>query len=173
MPKNMNSKALFFVGLILIAVVSRWIPHAPNWTPILGLALFAGFRITNKWFALGVPLAAMVISDAVLGFHNTSWAVYSALALIALLPLLAQSLTLTTGIALSAVANIGFFAITNFAVWLSSGMYAKTLAGLWQAYVMALPFLTGTFASTILSLALFYGLERAAQAIGAQQTAIK
>jgi hypothetical protein len=164
MKKLLTAQTLFFASLVLIAAVSRWIPHVPNWTPLLGLALFAGCRLKPTWLAALVPLAAMLISDIALGFHETVVAVYVSLALIAVLPLAfaktGAAIRVSSSLMMSGLAAIGFFMITNFGVWLSSGLYAKTAAGLWTAYVMGLPFLAGTFASTVLSLFAFYAFER-------------
>src|SRR5207245_10694679 len=68
-PKRMQSwigalpYALIFSGAAL-----RVIPHPPNFAPIGALALFGGAALPGVW-AFAVPLAALVLSDAVLGFY--------------------------------------------------------------------------------------------------------
>lgn len=60
---------LFALVLILFAAFSRLIPHAPNFTPIISIALFAGAYL-EKRFAFLVPIAAMLMSDLIVGFYN-------------------------------------------------------------------------------------------------------
>ncbi len=42
-----------------------------------------------------------------------------------------------------------FFLISNFGVWLLSGMYEKNISGLINCYIVAIPFLKNTIISTI------------------------
>jgi hypothetical protein len=51
--------------------------------------------------------------------------------------------------------------VSNFAVWVFSGIYAKTLAGLVQCYVMAIPFFRGTFASDLIYTPLLFSVPYA------------
>src|SRR6266852_1781026 len=55
------------LGLILLAVVGRLIPHPDNFTPIMAVALFAGATLSTR-IAYVVPLAALVASDLLLGY---------------------------------------------------------------------------------------------------------
>jgi hypothetical protein len=61
------------LGLILLAVVGRLIPHPDNFTPIMAVALFAGATLSPR-IAYVVPLAALVVSDLLLGFPLDSMA---------------------------------------------------------------------------------------------------
>lgn len=56
----------------------------------------------------------------------------------------------TTGTIAGILANGFFFIWTNFGVWLLSGMYAKTAAGLLESYINALPFLRMQLISTFI-----------------------
>src|SRR5438309_10560305 len=55
------------LGLVLVAAFSRLVPHPPNMTPIAAMALFGGAYLTNRKLAYLLPLAAMLLSDVVLG----------------------------------------------------------------------------------------------------------
>ena len=68
--------ALIFAGAAL-----RVIPHPPNFAPIGALALFGGAALPGVW-AFAVPLAALVLSDAVLGFYQGWVWVYGSFVLI-------------------------------------------------------------------------------------------
>ncbi len=56
--------------IILLAVVSRFVPHIPNFAPITALAIFAAANMDWKK-ATGIVLAARFISDIFIGF--VSW----------------------------------------------------------------------------------------------------
>jgi len=57
------------LGLILLGVVARLVPHLPNVTPVTAIALFGGAYLPKRW-AILLPLAVMAISDVVIGFHQ-------------------------------------------------------------------------------------------------------
>jgi hypothetical protein len=59
--------------------------------------------------------------------------------------------------ALSVAGSLLFFLVTNFGVWLGSGMYPKTAAGLAAAYVAGLPFLQNTLAGTLFFATVLFG----------------
>ncbi len=73
---------IFPIALIILAVLSRFVSIAPNFSPIISLALFSGAYLSNRKLAYLVPFAAMLISDAFLGFHYDMFAVYGSFALI-------------------------------------------------------------------------------------------
>jgi hypothetical protein len=134
------------MGLVALDVVARLAPHAPNFTPVAASALFAGAVLRSRTLALAVPLAAMVISDLVLGWHDwrVMGVVYAALALPALLGMWGRARAAIVLVPLALSSSLLFFATTNFAVWAFSGMYAHDLHGLMHCYVAALPFLQNT-----------------------------
>ena len=66
---KLNSHLITGFVIILMLALSRLIPHPPNFTPILGMAVFSGAIINHKLFSYLIPLAAMLISDLYLGFH--------------------------------------------------------------------------------------------------------
>src|SRR5690349_19471867 len=72
-----NQKKYFIVALlIMLAVVTRLVDHPFNFTAIGALALFSGSVIPNKKLAFLVPIFAMLIGDAILGFHASMIPVY-------------------------------------------------------------------------------------------------
>lgn len=153
---DIKSKVSIFV-IILLAVVSRLIPHAPNFAPIGGLALFSGSNFKNK-IALLIPLAAMFISDIFLGFHKTIFYVYVSFIVIVLIGGLIKNNKWQSLLLASLTSSVLFFLITNFGVWASFDMYPKTIDGLMQSYVMGLPFFRNTVLSDLFySFSFFYG----------------
>jgi hypothetical protein len=136
-------KPAFFVvtGMILIAAFSRLIPHWPNVTAVAAIALFGGARLSNKLTAFLIPLAALFLTDLILGFHSTMLPVY-----------LAFMIAVALGISISKQRNFGligltaagstviFFLITNFGAWLATPWYPNDMSGLIMAYTAGLAF---------------------------------
>lgn len=141
---RINMKKLFtIIGLIGIGIAGRLLPHLPNATPITALTLTARKQLGAVW-AFVVPIAAMVLSDAVIGFYD--WkiltSVYGSFLLIGCMSLfMRKSSGAGNTILFAVVASIIFFLITNFAVWLFSPWYEKSISGLIYCYTLGLPFL--------------------------------
>lgn len=139
---------IYFLGLVLLGSLARLLPHPPNFTPTGALAFFGGNKISNKWIALLVPLAILFLSDAILGWHKTMPFVYGSFVLTALLgKRLGSSLKSRAGGLL--LSSLIFFVISNFGVWLTSGMYPHTTSGFFLCYAAALPFLRNEVVSTL------------------------
>jgi hypothetical protein len=146
------------VALVALDVIARVAPHAPSFSPVVASALFAGMVIGRR-YALLVPLAAMVLSDAVLGFEDWRMrlVVYAALTLPAVLGLLARNARWPLAFPLAVGSSVIFFVVSNFAVWLFSTMYAHDLAGLTKCYVAALPFFQNSLIGDLLWTAGLFG----------------
>ncbi|MGC8594647.1 MAG: DUF6580 family putative transport protein [Candidatus Kryptoniota bacterium] len=157
---------LFALILVLVAAFSRLIPHAPNFTPAITIALFAGTYFPRR-LALLVPIAAILASDIVIGFYaaTSMLFVYGSYALIAFLGILMKTRISAIMIAgYSLLSAVLFFVLTNFGVWLTPGaMYPRTLSGLLECYIMALPFFRNTVASTAIFSAVMFGAYEAAE----------
>lgn len=130
------------ISLVVVGVISRLVPHWPNFTPVLAAALFAGVYIKDKKIAFLVPLLTMAISDLFLPFHQMFFFNYGAIALVVLLGTMIKKVKVLNILAASIVGSILFFLITNFGSWVVDpfNMYTNNLAGLGACYVAALPF---------------------------------
>ncbi|OJH35194.1 DUF6580 family putative transport protein [Cystobacter ferrugineus] len=149
-----------FSMLVALGVAGRLLPHEPNFMPIAATALFSGYFMRHVSFAACVPLASMLISDAVLGVYDykVMGVVYLCLmAPVLLSAVLKRRLTVTTVGAGAVGSSALFFVGTNFAVWLSSGMYEHTLSGLVRCYVAALPFLRNTLMGDLFWSGMLFG----------------
>jgi hypothetical protein len=151
-----------FIGstLILVAALSRLLPHPDNFTPIAAMALAGGVYF-EKRFALIIPLAALVISDFFIGFHNTVLFVYGSFILIGIMGLWLKShkkFFPVVGTAL--LSSILFFVITNFGVWVTGGgwFYPRTWQGLVDCYIMAVPFFRNTLVGDMVFTGILFGL---------------
>ena len=157
MTKSKIQTLISYIVIILLAIVARVIPHAPNFAPIGGLALFSGSHFKKK-IALIIPLTAMFVSDIFLGFHKTVPYVYVSFIIISLIGGLIKNNKWQSLALASLVSSVLFFLITNFGVWVSFNMYSKTIDGLIQSYAMGLPFFRNTILSDLFySFSFFYG----------------
>ena len=143
----------WFLGFILVLALSRIIPHPPNFTPIIAVAVFAPRIIHHIPTVICATLLAMFIADMYWGLHSYMIWTYSS---IALCTLLATKLRLLT---MSVVGPVLFFIITNFAVW-TSGYYGLTISGLITCYIAAIPFFYMTLLSTLVYVSSFYIIEK-------------
>lgn len=143
--------------IIFFAVILRLIPHPPNFAPIAAMALFGGVYLDKK-YALIMPFLAMFISDIFLGFHSTMAFVYGSFLITGIIGLSLKShKTRLNVIAATLISSLLFFLITNFGVWLVSGLYPKSLAGLIQSYFFAIPFFRNTLLGDLFYVGLFFG----------------
>lgn len=142
---------LSILGLIGLAVISRWAPHPPNFTPMTAIAIFSGAFLFPRVLGYVIPLLIMGISDLFLGFHQTFWFTYSAYLLIAF----SSSLIINGSflwfriLCIALGSSLFFFLWTNFGVWLISDMYPHTWAGLFLCYEMAIPFFRNELVATL------------------------
>jgi hypothetical protein len=137
---------------LMVAGITRALPHPPNFAPIAAMALFGGAYLTNRRLALLLPLVAMMFSDLLLeglhqlnlreysGLHNTMFFVYgSMIAISGIGMLLKNRVRPVSVVAGSLAASILFFVITNFGVY-ASGLYGTEPTGLLATYVLGIPF---------------------------------
>lgn len=156
MQKN-NHSFWLSLGLIILASLSRIIPHPPNFTPLTGVALFGGQKLNSKWLAFFIPLTSLFITDLILGFHATMPYVYGAFILTILLGLnLKSNFSPFKLLGFTLTSSTLFFLITNFGVWMSGGLYPKSIDGLFLCYAAALPFFQWSILGDLLYTAVIF-----------------
>jgi len=165
----LSAGPLTLAAMIFVAALSRVLPHPPNFSPIEAVALFGGAYFAKRHWALLVPLAAMFLSDMVLGLlrgglyleYFTSAGYLLVYACILLSTLLGFGLRGKVGasrvLGYSLAGSLLFFVVTNFGVWLSSPAYPQNAAGLLAAYVAGVPFFQWTVLGTLFYSALLFG----------------
>ncbi len=131
-------KTNFILLLICIAIVSRIVPHPPNFTPITAIALFSSIHFKKKFFRYFIPVTGLIISDIIIGISLINIFVYLSFILIAFIGTKFQKIN-NYSILLS---SISFFIISNFGVWIIG--YPKDIEGFILCYYMALPFFINT-----------------------------
>lgn len=150
---------LFTISAIIFALAFfRLIPHWPNVSPVAAMALFGGAYFADKRLAFIVPFAALFLSDLLLGLHNAMIFVYAGFALTVVIGFMLQKRVTVTNTAFAMVASsVLFFLLTNFGAWMTSALYAKTAAGLGQAYVAGIPFFQNSLLGNLGYAVLIFG----------------
>jgi len=150
-------KEIFPISLILILALARLIPHPPNFTPIIAVAILSGYFFKNIYLSFATLLIAMLLADAFIGFYNHMLFVYLSLFLIAFVFYkISEKINFKNLFIYSFFGSLIFFIISNFGVWAlgSPGVqdivYDKSLNGLIECYILAIPFFGNTFLSTVI-----------------------
>jgi len=165
--KNQKIRFGVLAGIVLFAAFSRLIPHPPNFTPLIAIALFGGAYFTNKKWAFTAPLSAMILSDIGLAlmmgyefFTSMRVVVYSCFVIITLMGFLLRGKVKFFNVALVSLAgSILFFIVANFFVWIGGAhnLYPKNMAGLVECYVAAIPFFKNTLISALVYSGVLFG----------------
>jgi len=153
------NRLMFALGLILLAASSRLLPHPANVAPITALALFGGVYL-GKRLAFAVPLLAMFLSDAVLGFHAAMIWVYGSFAATVLIGFwLRRHQGVLTTAGATVAGSVLFFVVTNFGMWATpGGLYPHTVAGLGACYAAAIPFFRNSMFGDLAYAGALFGL---------------
>ncbi|HEY5849507.1 MAG TPA: DUF6580 family putative transport protein [Lysobacter sp.] len=162
---------LVLAGMIVVAALTRLMPHPPNFSPVEAMALFGGAYFASRRWAFIVPLVGMFISDIALAAINGGlyatwfgsagiWVVYLCVALTTALGLnLRGRVSGARVLGYSLAGSVLFFVVTNFASWAFqvTPMYPMTAAGLGAAFVAGIPFFQWTVLGTLFYAALLFG----------------
>lgn len=149
---------LALLGLVVVGVWSRWIPHPPNMTAVNAVILLSAFRLGSPIYAFLTACVTMAVSDFVLGSHTTMPFVYLSFVLTGLLGSMMKDRRRLA--CYTAASSLLFFVLTNFGTWLTGGFYPSTFGGCVSCYVAALPFLWNQLVGDLFyTLVIFGGLE--------------
>ena len=162
MNKIITPRTLLVVAIVVIAAFSRIIIHIPNITPVFAIALFGGAYINKKSLAFLIPLAAMLLSDAIIGFYDQIYMIYISIAItVAIGMYLRKKMNTATIVGASLASSIVFFILSNFAVWISGVgilQYPMTIAGFINCYTQAIPFFGYEAIGTVLYTTVIFGV---------------
>jgi hypothetical protein len=157
----MNKKFIIIVALIELAAISRFLPFAPNFSPMGAIALFAGAFIANRYLAIGLPLIALFISDFFVGFYGAGMIpVYGCIALFGVIGMFVTNKNNPISIlGSSLLGSIAFFLITNcvFLYTADNTFYPTNFSGLLQSYYAGLPFFKNALQGDLLFTAILFG----------------
>ncbi|MGA2217376.1 MAG: DUF6580 family putative transport protein [Terracidiphilus sp.] len=154
--------------LLLVAVLTRVLPHAGWWnfTAVGGALLYFGARRSRR--EMLVPMAALMATDyylTVYAYHfpfrfdgyAVTWSWYLGAMVLGLILLKTRTTFARVGAGV-VLGPTSFFVVSNYAVWAGSGMYPRTWAGLSACYVAGLPFYRNDLASAAVVAGLAFGV---------------
>ena len=148
---NISYKNLFPISIILILTLSRLIPHPPNFTPIIAVAIMSSYFFKNIYLSCATLLISMLLADAFIGFYGNMLFVYlSLLIIVFIFYKISEKINFKNLFIFGFIGSLIFFIISNFGVWVLEGLYEKNLNGLVECYVLAIPFFGNTFLSTLI-----------------------
>jgi hypothetical protein len=155
----MNKDRLITLTMIILAAaVSRILPHPDNVAPIAAMALFGAAQFERKWLAFAVPLLALLISDAFIGFYEHMYVTYVGFIAVTCIGLLLRGHVKPLPVVGATLgASVAFFLITNCALWIHYDLYPKTLEGVTTGYIAALPLFRNTVIGDLFYSALLFG----------------
>lgn len=172
----LSALLLLLFGVFFRVVRADLAPEIlPNFSPLMASAL-CGAIFLPGWIGLVVPVAALLLSDALLNLHfsqpifssQSLWCLPCYLVAVGigwmlrgrcpgLLPALAGTL----------FSSVFFYVVTNTGSWLGFASYPQTFAGWVQAMTSGLPgypptwvFFRNSLAGDLLFAALFFVVER-------------
>ncbi|HEY4516447.1 MAG TPA: DUF6580 family putative transport protein [Candidatus Paceibacterota bacterium] len=165
------------IAIVFALALARLLPHMPNFAPITAMALFGAVYLTGR-YAFILPLVAMLISDYLLLyvspfsspmfnfshllppqalFHSALPLVYVSFLISGLIGLwLKNHKTPVYVVLAAALCSVQFFLLTNAAAWMS-GMYDRSILGLWEAYLAGIPFFQGTLLGDFFYTTILFG----------------
>jgi len=143
-------KEIFPISLILILVFARLIPHPPNFTPIIAVAILSSCFFRNVYLSIAILLVSMLLADVVIGFYKDMLFVYISLLLIPIIFFkISSKINYKNLFIFGFIGALIFYLVSNFGVWLVGNLYSKDIDGLVECYYLAIPFFRNTLFSTI------------------------
>ena len=113
-------KEIFPISLILLLAFSRLLPHPPNFTPIVAVAIMSGYFFKNIKFSFVVLLIAMLLVDVFLGFYKHMLFVYLSLFLIVFVFFkISYKINFKNLFIFGFLGSLIFYLVSNFGVWAS------------------------------------------------------
>jgi hypothetical protein len=176
-PNDSRLTLTYVLVLAVLVAVYKVVPRvlhlseaAWNLVPIGALALFVGSRLRTR-YAFVIPLVAMFVADlaiipamAALGYPSmdisTPFTYVGFAAYVVVGRLVGEKDLSPVRIGGAAVlGSVVFFLVSNFGSWVASDVYPRSPAGLWECYLLGVPFYRNTLISDLAFSALFFGLH--------------
>lgn len=146
----MTKKIIFSTILIAVGIIGRFVFKDIPGEAMTAVVLLAG-ALLGRRYALPISLIIIAVSDMIIGNSPILLFTWSAWVLIGLFGAVLHQqkkvgLKFTAGMTgLGLVSTLFFYLWTNFGVWVIGSWYPHTASGLYQCYVMGLPFLREQF----------------------------
>jgi hypothetical protein len=166
-----NGRLIIFTLILVVLATACKFFFGPDldwsgFSPVMAIALFAGFIMKQKDMSFMLPLMALLISDAVIqflylqdlfpyaGFYSGQWKNYLILMAATLIGWLLKGRNYQRLLAGTIAAPTVFFLVSNFMVWTgtSEAVYAKSFSGLITCFEAGLPFYRNSLIATLVFL---------------------
>ncbi|MFN8243059.1 MAG: DUF6580 family putative transport protein [Ferruginibacter sp.] len=169
MQKQNLYSVLLAVLLILAAALSRVIMYPHNFSPMIGMAVFAGAVIKDRKLAFALPIFSMFLSDLIFEvFHIApgfwGWgqlANYGIFALITIIAFTLKRISVVRVAGYAVFSSLLFFVLSNLSVFLLDNqvyhLYPNTFDGLIKCYAAGLPFLRISLAADLVYSGVLFG----------------
>lgn len=153
---------LFLLALFGSVLILRLASQGSNFSPLLALVVVLGTRksfldgliatctsplltVTAIWTAFFISdLTYLGLDSSMITVYLTIWALYG----FGLQQKSANS-KIWPYLFRGTISALIFFVLTNFHVWIFSGLYSRDVGGLVDCYIAAIPFFRATLVSTI------------------------
>jgi hypothetical protein len=165
------NKHFFVSTIVILAALSRLLPHPYNFSPVVALALFSGAMFGKNKYAFTFPLLAYLVSDVLVMallygqmnyvdyfFNQNGFVMYIALALVVVSGKFVQPNKVVQVFGGSLIASFLFFLITNAACWPGNAMYSQNISGLFESLVAGIPFYRTAVIGDLFYSGLFFGI---------------
>jgi hypothetical protein len=169
MNKQNRTSIIIAVLLVVAAAVSRVIMYPYNFSPMVGMAIFAGATFTDKRFAFALPIFAMLLSDIMFEVFNIApgfwgWGQlvgYGIFALITIMAFTMKKVSVAKVIGYSLVSSVLFFLLSNLSFFLIDNplyhTYPQNFNGFVDCYVQALPFFRTSVVADLMYSGVLFG----------------
>ena len=184
MNKQNSTQFIIAVLLILIAAISRVIMYPDNFSPIIGMAIFAGATLKDKRLAFILPIFSMLLSDIMFEVFNIApgfwgWGQlvgYGILALITIIAFNLKKVNVKNVIGYSLMSSVIFYVLSNLSFFLLDNpvyhTYTQDSNGFMQCYIQALPFLRTSLVADLVYSGILFGTYYAITSIVAKKRAV-
>jgi hypothetical protein len=172
MNNFLDSKYKLPLAIMLLAIISRLIPHAHNFAPFGAIALFGAAYFKNKKMAFVVPVIAawvsgLILNNTIYSYLNPEFVLFDKdipwqslsyiLTVFMGLGLLKSNISIAKVFVGAVGSSILFFIITNFGFWTTGIFYPMNVAGLMACFTAAMPFYQSTLLGDLIFSGLFFG----------------
>ncbi|MET0464866.1 MAG: DUF6580 family putative transport protein [Chitinophagaceae bacterium] len=154
MKLNKSTIWAFLILLLVAALYRSWEGRPFGFAPQMAMALFGGAVISDKRFAVLLPILSLFLSDVVYqllymngmssiqGFYEGQWLTYLLFVGITFFGMLMKKIDLKNIIGFTISGSVIFFLLSNFGVWIGGGGLGrpKTFDGLMLCYGDAIAF---------------------------------
>jgi len=163
---KVRTSILILVLVVVVAILRFSIKDFANFAPIAAIGVFCAFYFVQKKWAIVIALVALLLSDLLLQ-TQTGTALYLersidyfgfGLAILFAIIVFKKRKGVLAIAGATIASSFIFFVVSNFGVWATGGLYAKSFLGLLTCFESAIPFYRTTFLGDIFFTTSFFAV---------------